>query len=153
MITTAMRNSFSLAIALTLSIAATSAVAGDVYQWKDANGVTHFTGTPPPNVAYKMRTIHENGTTDSAEDAPTKAAENPDCKLARDNLNLLLSNSAVQMDSDGDGKPDKTLTADDRLNQLQFAQATMKVKCESSSSATNAQSTGMRATDASNSQA
>ena len=39
-------------LALTLLIATTTAVAGEVYQWKDANGVTHYSQTPPPKGVY-----------------------------------------------------------------------------------------------------
>ena len=44
-------------------------------------------------------------------------------------MELLQGKAAVQLDSDGDGKPDKTLSDADRANQLQLAQATLKVSC------------------------
>lgn len=148
-----MRSSLVLAMALAASMTASAALAGDVYQWKDPNGITQFTSTPPTNAAYTVRPIRENGQTDTAEDKPVKPAENADCTVARGNLKLLESTSTVQMDSDGDGKPDKTLTDEDRADQMQFAQATMKVKCETSAPATDAQSTGMLSTNLSSNKA
>ena len=60
----------------------------------------------------------------------TKAeAENPQCTTARKNIDLLRSQAALQQDTDGDGKPDKTLSEADRANQLELATATLKATC------------------------
>jgi hypothetical protein len=116
----------ALATGLIAACACATAIAGDVYQWKDAKGVTHYGSTPPATGAYKTRVV--NGT-DPALPAPAKPAENPACAIARKNVELLQGKSAVQVDSDGDGKPDKTLTDADRANQMQLAQATLKASC------------------------
>ena len=42
-------------LALLVAVAA-PAVAGELYQWKDANGVTHYSDSPPPGKATR-RTI------------------------------------------------------------------------------------------------
>lgn len=127
----------SLALGLLSTCLCASVVAGDVYQWKDARGVTQYSSTPPAKGAYKVRTIRNDGSTQTAT-VTTKAAENPACGVARKNMELLQGTSTVQLDSDGDGKPDKTLSADDRANQLQLAQATLKINCAAVAEATPA---------------
>lgn len=102
--------------------------AGDVYQWKDAHGITQYSSTPPASGAYKVRVIQNDGQAQAAAE-PAKPAENPACEIARKNVVTLQGKAAVQMDSDGDGKPDKVLSVDDRANQLQLAQATLKATC------------------------
>lgn len=113
---------------LALGVCAT-ANAGDVYQWKDSHGTTQYSSTPPATGAYRTRTIH-NDQVDVGDAKPTpKPTENPSCDIARKNMALLQGKEAVQIDSNGDGKPDKTLSDDDRANQMQLAQATLKVTC------------------------
>ena len=116
----------ALATGLIAACACATAVAGDIYQWKDAKGVTHYGSVPPASGAYKVRSV--NGT-DPSLPVAAKPAENPACAIARKNMELLQGKAAVQLDSDGDGKPDKTLSDADRANQLQLAQATLKVSC------------------------
>ncbi len=113
---------------LALAVCATAS-ATDVYQWKDAHGTTQYSSTPPATGAYRTRSIH-NDQVDVGDAKPTaKSTENPSCDIARKNMALLQGKSAVQIDSNGDGKPDKTLSDDDRANQMQLAQATLKVTC------------------------
>ena len=58
-----------------------------------------------------------------------KVADSPQCTTARLNASLLSGTSAVQQDTDGDGKPDKILGQDDRANQRALAEAAMKAYC------------------------
>lgn len=119
---------FCSTLGLILLIASTAAIAGEVYQWKDVNGVTHYSQTPPPKGIYKQRAITSAGAADAAP--VTKAeVENPQCATARKNLDLLRGTAALQQDTDGDGKPDKTLSEADRANQLELATATLKATC------------------------
>ena len=47
------------------------ATGGELYQWKDANGVTHYSDAPPPGqTSYENRSIRNSGGT---ADAPEKA--------------------------------------------------------------------------------
>ena len=48
------------ALALCLAVAAT-AQAQQVYQWKDKNGVTHYSDSPPPNQTVQNRRINQYG--------------------------------------------------------------------------------------------
>jgi hypothetical protein len=130
-----------LAPILVLVLASATAQAAGIYQWKDAKGVTHYTDTPPPGSEYKQRNIYHPDT-DQPADAASKAAENPTCATARGNIAMLNSQQSAQIDSDGDGKPDKTLSDSDRANQLALAQATLNISCTSSSPAAASASKG-----------
>lgn len=102
--------------------------AGKVYQWKDDKGVTHFSDSPPPALKYQDRRIDNRGEP-IPEVAAGKTVENPQCTIAKGNLAVLSGKSAVQQDTDGDGKPDKTLGEDDRANQHGLAEAAVKAYC------------------------
>lgn len=116
--------------ALCLDNAHAQQTAAEVYQWKDANGVTHYSQTPPAKGSYQQRVITHTGAAAPASGATTVAmVENPQCATARANITLLQSQSAAQQDTDGDGKPDKTLNDAERASQLELAQAAAKAYC------------------------
>lgn len=113
-----------------LASACSVALASKVYQWKDAKGVTHYSDSPPPGDQYKDRRIDNHGAA-IIEAAPAgKSVEDPQCATAKRNLELLAGTSAVQQDTDGDGKPDATLGDADRANQRELAQAAAKAYCK-----------------------
>ncbi|MGN6513205.1 MAG: DUF4124 domain-containing protein, partial [Lysobacteraceae bacterium] len=107
----------------TLLVLGTAHATDQVYRWKDAQGVTHYSATPPPKGSYEA---HDVRTRDPQQPAATAPAENPACATARDNIALLQGKQKVMIDSDHDGKPDKALGDEDRANQLALAQATLK---------------------------
>ena len=120
------------------------AVSGELYQWKDANGVTHYSDAPPPAGAdYKNRTISDRGSaalaTDKAESPAGSSAETGQCTTARGNLALLQGEGPVGADADGDGKPDAAFTADERAAQAQLAEAAIKVHCGAAPATANAE--------------
>ena len=121
-----------LASLCVLVLASAAAHAAGIYQWKDAKGVTHYTDAPPPGSQYRQRNIYQVEPAPAAAPGTAKPAENPACATARSNIALLGSSQNVQLDSDGDGKPDKALSAEDRANQLALAQATLSTSCASS---------------------
>ena len=106
----------------------TSASATNVYQWKDAQGVTHSSDKPPPGQKYDTRRIDASAQTVETA-APAAAAPSPQCTTAQQNLALLSRDVAVQQDTDGDGKPDKTLDDTDRVNQRGLSEAAVKAYC------------------------
>lgn len=125
------RNGIRIMLGLSALLAVGAVVADDVFEWKDARGVTHYTQTPPPaGTAYKA---HAESTSDKAANAVQTASaspiESPQCATARKNLELLRGEGALQQDTDGDGKPDRTLSDTDRANQMELAQATLKASC------------------------
>jgi Domain of unknown function (DUF4124) len=105
------------------------AFAQKVYQWKDAKGVTHYSDSPPPGQTVRDRRIDNRGEPVPEVAAGKAVVENPMCTTARRNLTALASTSPVQQDTDGDGKPDKTLGDDDRNNQRGLAEAAVKAYC------------------------
>ena len=119
-----------IGLALVFSASASAALAADeVYQWKDANGVTHYSQTPPQGVSYKSRTIYHRPPSDVAG-ATAATAESSSCTNARKNIELLQSGMKLQMDSDGDGAPDRDLADAERQEQLEMAQLVMRTSCE-----------------------
>jgi len=115
------------AVALTFAL---PVVSGELYQWKDANGVTHYSDAPPPAGAdYKNRTISNRGSAAIATEKTEALAESSQCTTARGNLALLQGEGPVGADSDNDGKPDAAFTAEERAAQTQLAQAAIKVHC------------------------
>ena len=117
------------ALALLLAAAPTLAQQQRVYQWKDANGVTHYTDLPPTQ-AHKSRDIDNKGNT--PEIATVKPVENEQCDNSRSNLTRLQTNQAVGVDTDGDGKSDRNLSSDERASQIELNQAAIKAYCPAS---------------------
>ena len=105
-----------------------SASATNVYQWKDARGVTHSSDKPPPGTKYDTRRMDGQGQYVETA-APAAAAPNPQCTSAQQNLTLLARDVSIQQDTDGDGKPDKTLSTDERAAQKNLAEAAVKAYC------------------------
>ena len=117
-----------LAIALALTVAAAPALAQQqrVYQWKDANGVTHYADVAPKQ-GHQTRDLDVK---DGKAAAPAaKKPESDQCLNARANLLRLQGSDAVGMDTNGDGKADRNLSADERTAQLDLNQAAIKAFC------------------------
>lgn len=117
------------ALALLLAAAPTLAQQQRVYQWKDANGVTHYTDLPPTQ-AHQRRDIDNRGST--TEIATVKPAENEQCAGSRANLQKLQANQTIGVDTNGDGKSDRTLSSDERASQIELNQAAIKAYCPAS---------------------
>ena len=117
------------ALALLLAAAPTLAQQQRVYQWKDANGVTHYTDMPPTQ-AHQRRDIDNRGS--ATEIATVKPAENEQCAGSRANLQKLQANQTIGVDTNGDGKSDRTLSSDERASQIELNQAAIKAYCPAS---------------------
>ncbi|MGH8078385.1 MAG: DUF4124 domain-containing protein [Lysobacter sp.] len=105
------------------------ALAGKIYQWKDAKGNTHYSDAPPANQGHKSRTLDPKGSTVAPATAKP-AAVNADCSNARSNLTILQGKTEVGIDENKDGKPDRNLTAQERANRTQLAEAGVKTYCD-----------------------
>lgn len=129
------RLAFIATLGATLIVAAPShaqRASGDVYQWKDASGVTHYSESPPPKGTYQQRRIsHGRATAAVATTGPDEApaTANPRCAVARKNVSALDSDRPVGHDEDGDGKPDANLSEDQRAAQRALAQAEITAYC------------------------
>lgn len=118
-----------LATALALATLAAPAFAQQrVYQWKDASGVTHYTDIPP-TTQHSTRNIAAGDEGAAAPAADSKPTESPQCLNARANLLRLQSGDAVGIDNDGDGKPDRNLSTDERKAQQDLNAAAIKAYC------------------------
>ena len=117
------------ALALLLAAAPTLAQQQRVYQWKDANGVTHYTDLPPTQ-AHQRRDIDNRGS--ATEIATVKPAENEQCAGSRANLQKLQATQTIGVDTNGDGKSDRTLSSDERASQIELNQAAIKAYCPAS---------------------
>ncbi len=110
----------------------TTVSAGEVYQWKDAKGVTHYSQTPPAQGKFQARSIYQRQPAVDGQTVAATPTESPQCTTARNNIDLIQSGAKLKMDSDGDGKPDRDLSDTDREKQLQIAQTVARVNCNAS---------------------
>lgn len=119
--------------AVLAALAAFPAAATDLYQWKDAQGVTHYSDSPPPGQAnsgqVKNRVIRNKSGIASQTAAVGAPAENAQCVSARANLKQLQSSAQVGVDNNGDGKPDNVLDVQQRAAQVQLAEASIRAYC------------------------
>ncbi len=113
--------------------------AQTVYTWKDANGVTQYSSTPPPSGSYETRQLNVPPGTPASAEAP---AEDPVCAQVREDLALLRGDRPLRVDSDGDGEPERTLDDAERANRVELAEATLRVKCSGNAAPPPEESTG-----------
>ena len=140
----------TLLLAAVLALVAGMAQA-QVYQWKDAKGVTHYGDAPPPKgQEYKTRSIATPAASASAPAASSSAAaagstataDKPavatagaaraqaNCQTATNNLTRLQAKGDIGFDANGDGKPDKVMGADERAEQTRVAQQNVAAYCK-----------------------
>lgn len=119
-----------LSAALAVLLAAPAA-ATELYQWKDAQGVTHYSDSPPPTQTgqVKNRVIQNKTGTPNQTSTVTASSESSQCITARANLKQLESAAQVGVDNNGDGKPDNVLDAQQRKAQIDLAQTSIRAYC------------------------
>lgn len=122
-----MRALSRLCCLLALASAATAS-AGNLYKWKDANGVTQYSERPPTGQKYETRRVTSSGAA-VVEAAPAEG-ESEQCLAARKNMELLAGSAPVMQDTDGDGKPDATLDDAQRAAQKRLAESAAAVYCK-----------------------
>ena len=78
---------------LFVALLAAAAMAGatDLYQWKDAKGVTHYTDSPPPKGQFQSRSVVVPEGTPAPAPAATPAAAAPKPTTASANCSLAKS--------------------------------------------------------------
>lgn len=117
-------------VAACLSTAWAEQKAGEVYQWKDAKGITHYSQTPPARGPYQQRVItHADNVAPVATATAVAAVDNTQCMVAKRNIAALDSERPVGQDADGDGHPDATMTPEQRSAQRTLAEAAVKAYC------------------------
>lgn len=125
-----MRNALACLIAAgTLAaLAPVTASAQTVYKWKDAKGVTHYSERPPASGKYSQQDATRDPVAAQPAAKADAAAPKADsrCTTARSNLATLQNKAPVQIDTDNDGKPDHTLSDEERNGQIELARSTLK---------------------------
>lgn len=125
----------ALAFAATLLFASASAGAQQIYKWKDAKGVTHYSEKPPAQGDYSTRDTVQDpvgapvasaSPEAGAGASPAPAADDSRCDTARRNLAALQRPVELQFDSDGDGQPDRAMNPAERQQQEQLARSTLE---------------------------
>ena len=126
-----------LALAAAGLLAASAVQGGEVYQWKDANGVTHYSQTPPPKGSYQQRML-SGDRAGSAQPVAVQAAaaEDDRCATARANVAALNSGRPVH-EAGADGQPGRALNDAERASQLELANAAVKAYCSAGTQAAN----------------
>jgi hypothetical protein len=116
-----------LSVGLAALLLALPVFAGKVYQWKDAQGVTHYSDSPPPaQPGVKNRHLKDAA---PATQAAAEPAESENCATARKNLTQLKGNGPAGFDADGDGKLDKEMSAGERTQYVQQTELMLKTYC------------------------
>lgn len=123
------------------------AMAADMYSWTDANGVKHFSDSPPPGNVSKSQKLKFKGgvtsTTAAEDEAATEATRNSgpalaaaagyapedikrNCDIARKNLVNL---DAVKPTLDASGNPTDQEAAGAHQAQVDKANQQIKLFC------------------------
>ena len=142
-------NAFRICLGASVALAALSiaavADAQQVYSWKDAKGVTHYSDSPPPAGASTKREILVPAVAPVASVSrapaaqvakvakPAEAAaakpEPPVQTEAQRAARAENCKTAVAVDEDGDGKNDKVLDDKARAAEAQAVQAVITTHC------------------------
>jgi hypothetical protein len=110
--------------------------AGELYQWKDAKGVSHYSDAPPPKGQYQARNIQvRDGQKPPVVDTKVTTTASANCTLAKTNLERLKAGGNIGLDANGDGKPDAPLNAEEHARQTQLAETNIRKFCTAQASA------------------
>jgi hypothetical protein len=125
----AMRMSCVILASLLFSLAGLSQ-AGELYQWKDAKGVTHYSDAPPPKGQYQARNIQvRDGQKPPVAAAKVTTAASANCTLSKTNLERLKAGGDIGLDANRDGTPDAPLNAEERARQVELAETNIRKFC------------------------
>jgi hypothetical protein len=134
------RTALAASALLALLAAAPALAQNTIYQWVDANGVTHFSGQPPEGEEYEERVVTASSSRTVTEEerqsnrgpatsSQAPAGDSDACTRARANLALLEGDQVLTMDRDGDGVSE-TITLEERQTQLALAQTQVTAFCQ-----------------------
>lgn len=139
------------AVVFVLLAAACPLALAQAYKWKDAQGVTHYSDSPPPGNSAKVERIKMSGSAvapagTTAAPAPARASTAPApstgpvadtpanraklCDQLRKNMDVLTKEAIVSVD-DGKGGS-RQLDANARKSQVEQTQAQMTLYCKQS---------------------
>jgi len=133
---------------LALAVSAGTLAEDQIYKWRDARGVWHFSSNAPEGVGAQRVSVRYSTTlpdpvvkpaapddaAKASQAAATAAAgqiigpQSVNCKAARDAVIVLETSPKVSMDSNGDGVQE-VLTAQQQIEELQRRRAQSKIYC------------------------
>lgn len=115
-----------VSLACVTAQAQSGSASGQLYQWKDARGVTHYSQHPPPRGAYQTRTVRQRDPQPQQSTAAASSPPSSTCERARASLTLLQSDQPVRLEGQ-----QTALTPQQRQSQTELAQAAVRVHCDS----------------------
>ena len=138
-----------IAVLFLATLISAGALAEDqIFKWRDAQGVWHFSSNAPEGVAAERVSIRHSQTVANPVPAPTPTddaagtgsatasaakgsiigPQSANCKAAQDAVAVLSNNPKVAMDMNGDGTQEE-LTAQQQLEELERRREQAKVYC------------------------
>lgn len=114
--------------------------AAELYRWTDSRGVTHFTDKPPKGVNAERVTAKRsnslsNPATAAEEPAAAAAPESDRCRVERERLTVLQSNSRIHMEGrDGDKRE---LSAEEIQHEMSLSERAIDRFCKPATPAAN----------------
>jgi hypothetical protein len=119
-----------LLMLMLLVVIALPAAGQQLYRWKDENGVTHYTDSPPTGTSYETREIvpDPDPPVAAAPPAASPAAPSERCLQARANLQVFDTSEGISMDTDGDGIEEE-LVGEVREREHQRARELVQAEC------------------------
>lgn len=111
--------------------------AGEVYKWRDKDGNIHYSDVEPPKQTTQRKVVkNPNAKVLTPEELANKAkaekvaAQKAACDQAKLNVSMISDskNATINMDLDGDGKPEP-LTAAQRAAQAERMEAAVTINC------------------------
>ncbi len=124
---------FAAVLAAAVLLVALPLSAGELYQWKDANGVTHYADAPPSRGSYQNRRITDAGAGTANAASAEAPVENSQCLTARANLALLNGDGPVSMKGDTEGAEPTAMGTEQRAAQKRLSEAAIKAYCAATS--------------------
>lgn len=112
------------------SLVAAPAHAQQFFIWRDANGVRHYSDSPPPHNKYAERTIRERRKPEATAPNAIPASTHPACTRARANIAVFANNDTVRMDRNNDGVAE-LLNDAERAAELNRATTAARISCVS----------------------
>ena len=130
-----MRRPARFALALAIALATPAFAQDPVYTWVDAQGVRHYSQTPPDGVRYETLNVRDRAVGTEATEAPERTDASPTaaqdrvaCDRARLSLEQLDSQVPLEMDKDGDGTMEPIDDAQ-RTQQRRLAEQAVRAFC------------------------
>lgn len=101
----------------------------DIYKWKDSNGKTYYSESPPKKGKYEhiKRFANTNKQRVKVKVVDEKTKESEMCLQAQENRQMLESNSNVRMHNDQGELV--SLTETQQANQLSIAKQQIRMYC------------------------